>query len=143
MNITFQLGGQERKIRWDGVQYTAYAPNDALLGHYTVFGNAVLAHVKEVARVDGDLGVNQELLTIKEYVKRFERLVNDLRSIEEHQIPTLRKTESKPDKPLRKQPMTITEANRPTVGDVVEKDGQEFLVTAISNSSDIDDFDDL
>lgn len=84
MIIQIPLGGQIRRIKWDGAQFAPLpVTGDAALAYCTVFGNAVAHLVKDVARVDSiqDGETKHEVLTLQQFVERFERILGDIKNL--------------------------------------------------------------
>lgn len=89
MIINIPLGGQIRRIKWDGLNFRALPlTGDNALGYYTRFGNALAKLVKDVANTDeyvktpeGEKQFNEEVLTMQQFVRRFELILDDIKSI--------------------------------------------------------------
>lgn len=78
-----------RKIIWDGLQFKPFPlAGHNPLGYYKDFGNALIKLVKDVANTDeyvktpeGGKQFNEEVLTMQQFVRRFELILDEIRSI--------------------------------------------------------------
>jgi hypothetical protein len=78
MKIEFELQGVKMVIKYDGNCYTALKPGtDYVLGYYTKIGNALNRILLDV-NLPEEAG-QEETIQLKEYVDRFERLINEVR----------------------------------------------------------------
>lgn len=83
MLIKFKLQGVERIIKQNGpndfVAYEVGNP-DRALGYYSSLQNAVLRHIKDAGSLDE--GGKEEVIELKNYVERFNKLCDEIRGAE-------------------------------------------------------------
>ena len=86
--IKFQYGGQERIIKYDGIQFTPRSTNltkvegevvegQDVLGYFKSFGGAV----KKI--IDHGMGSKEEELSLLAFVTRYELAVKEIVSLKE------------------------------------------------------------
>jgi hypothetical protein len=85
MIIEFELQGKKRVIKYDGHCYQALKPDSRqILGYYSILGNAILSHIRDCSIIDSS--TQEEVISLKEYVARFEKLLKEIRGLSKEDI---------------------------------------------------------
>lgn len=87
MLIKFKLQGKTRVIKQSGPNdFTAYELDNPTraLGYYSSLQNAVLRIIKDAGNLD-EAG-KEEVIQLKDYVKRFENLCDEIKGAEPHDL---------------------------------------------------------
>lgn len=126
MTIEIPLGGQIRRIKWDGLNFKPLPlKGEAALGYYTKFGNAVAKLVKEVANTDEIIRnpdktrtLKEETLSIKQFVNRFEAILQDINNIQPEHFQEARE-------PLTEEPDMYAETEKESLTEPVFEPQEE------------------
>lgn len=85
MIIKFKIQGVERVIKHDSTSFTAINPSTgSVLGYYSRLAGAVSKHIKDAGFLDEN--GKEEVLSLKQYVERYEKIFNEVLGLSKEQI---------------------------------------------------------